>query len=1458
MLRRILWAILGLFLLLLVLVAGLLGYAQTQGGQDRIAALLTAVLSTPEQSFQIEGLRGTVPFDLRLASLRLTDRQGSWLEAEDLRLAIRARDLLQGAVTLREVGAGRVMVHRLPPPGAEEPPAPSGEPFRLPELPELPETLPAVAVERLHVDRLELAQPVLGEPAAFSLEGRAVTGADRRTAELNLALRRIDAPTAAADIKARLDLQGQRLDLNLAASETGGLLARTTDRPGAGDLRLTLSGEGPLSAWRGRLEAEAQGLAQADVDLDLAYAGEKRLGVAGGVVLAPGLLPPELARPLGQRLELALDAHAPSPQQVSVDRLTLRNDLASLTGTAVADLSADTITARLDLEAPDLTPLSELAARPVAGSVRATLTAEGATSQPRLRLALDGRQIAVTPAAMEALSLTADVQFLEPLGRGEPALQATVRGRADALTVDGRDLGPGGRVDLDLAASLPASGRAGIERLELRSPLAVLTAAGGVDRASLAGEGRIDLVVTDLAAVAAVLAPDVSTGEIGGGLGLGATIESAAEGRTIDVTLDGGSHDLRVPDRLLPLIGTTPVLAGELTVRPGESVVTRWLTLAGQAFRLDADPRLGLADQALGGGLRLRVPDLALLEPLAGQPLAGSLDVTATLAGSIPAPAVELEATSRRLSVAGQDFTRLDLAASMAGEAGSPAGTAKLEAERAGAVATLGTRYALAGQKLSLTELVLEAPATRLEGALEVALDGPSASGNMAGQARDLGALQPFTQQALAGAVGLDLRLSTPDGRQGADLEIATDGVTGSFGRLGATRLQAELRDALGALGVDASLAAQDFTAPGVMVDRTTLVAQGPLSALQVRLATAGEQAGRRFDLSAATTVDAASTTKTIRLAELEAGLAGERIELVQPATLQLGPDGSMALDRLLLALASGRLALSGGLDRGSVRANAELDGLDLARLQAFGAPPLAGRADAQASLSGSMQAPEAQTRVEVRGLALDPARPLKPNLQLDARLARGQLAADLAVTGLGDRALTGNVALPMVLALQPFEAAIADDAPLRGRIEGAIDLARLMALAPAEGVQLIGELQVGLGLGGTKAQPAIDGAVTLAGGSLQALSSGIDLVDIALRLEGRGREIVLTSLGAAGRTGGALRASGRAGLLPDGGVRYDAAVDLDRLRVLNNELGTVVLSSDVDASGDLRGARVGGTLTLDGADIAIPDGGGPSVPVIDVQEVNATPGMSSGFPEPAAGPPFDLVLDLRIEAPARLFVRGRGLDSEWGGTLSVRGPATAPEIIGELEFRRGFLDLLEKRFQIRRGVISFVGSQPPLPMIDLEAAASSEEIQVVVRLRGPVADPTLELSSEPVLPQDEILSRLLFGRSVARITPAQGLRLAAAVNTLRGGSALSDMLSSLRRGLGVDTLDFGGETAQESTARAGKYLTDNVFLEIERGVAAGSTKARVQVELTPNLSVNTEVDEQSRSGVGLEYRYDY
>ena len=318
-----------------------------------------------------------------------------------------------------------------------------------------------------------------------------------------------------------------------------------------------------------------------------------------------------------------------------------------------------------------------------------------------------------------------------------------------------------------------------------------------------------------------------------------------------------------------------------------------------------------------------------------------------------------------------------------------------------------------------------------------------------------------------------------------------------------------------------------------------------------------------------------------------------------------------------------------------------------------------------------------------------------------------------------------------------------------------------------------------------------------------------------------------------------------------------DLALNLARARVLDGDYGAAVLSGDASLKGDGDSAQMEARLTVNDADIHIPDrAGGPSIPELDVAVKGAPPPKAPA----ATSAAYPIGLDVRVDAPARLFVRGRGLDSEWGGSVQAKGTLQEPDVRGQLRFRRGFLDLLDRRFAIREGVIAFDGSRPPIPQVSLEAAATAEEVQAVVRLRGPATDPKLELTSEPQLPQDEVLARVLFGRSTDRITPVQGIRLAAAVRELQGGrGGVNGVLDAIRNATGLDTLSVeSGATAGESAASAGKYINDRVYLQVQRGIQPGSGKARVEVELTPNLSVGTSVTEQSQTGVDLQWRYDY
>jgi translocation and assembly module TamB len=259
---------------------------------------------------------------------------------------------------------------------------------------------------------------------------------------------------------------------------------------------------------------------------------------------------------------------------------------------------------------------------------------------------------------------------------------------------------------------------------------------------------------------------------------------------------------------------------------------------------------------------------------------------------------------------------------------------------------------------------------------------------------------------------------------------------------------------------------------------------------------------------------------------------------------------------------------------------------------------------------------------------------------------------------------------------------------------------------------------------------------------------------------------------------------------------------------------------------------------------------------VIEVEEVGGSADAQAGSDGAGAGADLDFGLDLTVELPGQVFVRGRGLDSEWQGRLHAKGTVAEPSVTGRLQVRRGDFELLGHRFDLHTGTIQFTGQTPPNPIIDVQAATRADDITAVVRVEGEARTPEFKLDSEPSMPEDEIVSRLLFRRAAGRLGPVQAVQLAAAVNTLRGGGL--GVLGEARQALGLDMLDVSGEGFQDGSVRAGKYLNDNVFLEVGKGAAAGSEDVRLEVEILPNVSLDASTDAQAQSGIGLKWRFDY
>ena len=112
-----------------------------------------------------------------------------------------------------------------------------------------------------------------------------------------------------------------------------------------------------------------------------------------------------------------------------------------------------------------------------------------------------------------------------------------------------------------------------------------------------------------------------------------------------------------------------------------------------------------------------------------------------------------------------------------------------------------------------------------------------------------------------------------------------------------------------------------------------------------------------------------------------------------------------------------------------------------------------------------------------------------------------------------------------------------------------------------------------------------------------------------------------------------------------------------------------------------------------------------------------------------------------------------------------------------------------------------------------------------------------------------------MFNRSSSGISPFQGLRLAVAIQELRSGG--DGLIGMAGRPWASTRWTFRAAAGADTTASAGKYNSDNVFLEVQQGVTSGSAKAKIEIELTPSISAEMQIGQQG-TGSRLDWTCDY
>ncbi len=394
----------------------------------------------------------------------------------------------------------------------------------------------------------------------------------------------------------------------------------------------------------------------------------------------------------------------------------------------------------------------------------------------------------------------------------------------------------------------------------------------------------------------------------------------------------------------------------------------------------------------------------------------------------------------------------------------------------------------------------------------------------------------------------------------------------------------------------------------------------------------------------------------------------------------------------------------------------------------------------------------------------------------------------------------------------------------------------------------LSGQIASRATLSGTLNDPRLNGRLDLTQGAFRDSITGLRLEGVSLASRFDDNQAVIERFEAADGLKGTVTGNGNLGLRQGSGSTL--RLELTRFRVIDNDIAEArangVLTAVRGADGNIQ---LSGDLNIDQAEISPNLPGSNGVVKMDVVEINRPGGDPVETETRARGPQIGLNLNL---TGREIHVRGRGLNVELTANARVRGTITRPQLTGTANVVRGDYEFAGKRFVFDDSGSVTLSTDPARIRLNLAAVREDPALTATIKVTGTAAQPKIELTSTPSLPQDEILSQVLFGRSASQLSGFEAAQLASAVASLAGGGGF-DVIGNLRELAGLDRLSFGGE-ASSLTVAGGRYITDDVYLEIIGG-GEGGAAVNVEWQVRRNLAVSSKFGGEGDASISVRWR---
>jgi translocation and assembly module TamB len=1395
----------------------------TEADKGVLADLLSRALSSETTSVSIGAVDGVLSSDASISDIVLSDRDGPWLKIDKVRLIWNRLALFSRRLEVDQLTIGHMQFLRRPLP-PETPPADTGRGAILPELPV------KVIVKQFGLQELSLGEPVVGVAARLQIDGKATLGPPSEGLDLSLTSKRLDAP---GEFKAVMTYVPATDKLTLAVNSeepAGGIFAHLVNLPGLPPVKLAFNGAGGLDNFDAKLDFAAGPDVWARGDVVVARQGAGRKLTLDLNSRLEGMAPPIIRAVFAGETTLKGDLFFDDDSTVATPGLHLVSANARLD--VVGGRSADgALGVKIHAGAiPGATQIGKL-------DLNASIT--GPALSPTIEGAFEAGDIHLEQGSLDHVSATFRAAPNGPLTEESTRIAFEGQGAMSGLTLADPALARaiGSEAKLTLRGSASVGGDIAFETLDLTS-LDLDAHYSGL-LAPKKVHGRLEVTARDLSRFA-----PLAGGVLKGEARLTADLDGAPRYGALTATIDAHATHLATAYPMLDRVtGGDLRLTGAARTTPGGGFGFTDLLASGArgSARLNGDFGRDKVDL----NASIDAPQASILDPR----VSGKAQIVATLTGVPDDLNASVKATLSEGRLLDRKTTGLTFEANVSHITGQVEANASASGDIDGHNLKGSAHVAkTADGGWRVDNLALNLASARLAGNV---VFGPDqlANGELSFSATNLDDLSPLVLTKMSGALQAKVSASVADGRQAVAIAASSDRMTVGANRFEGLKIDLNIGDLWGARSVSglARLARAEVAGQTISDIKLTATGRGDSSDLDFTGSVFGFALTAHGRLSGGPPIRFDLTT-------FAAQRAGRKIALARPASMTYGSNG-IDIQNLVLLVDSGRLSLSGHAGS-TLDLRATANALPLAALDLV-SPGLgaSGTADGDATIRGTPGDPSGDWRIRLRQVSLPQTRSnALPPLDIvgSGRLAGGRTSVDATANAGGANSLRVSGSAPL-----------SSDGALDLRIDGRLDAGLANNALSLSGRRMTGALTLAFQLRGTVAKPQAQGSIRLANGEFRDDQTGFRLTGITGILVANGDTIRIDRLSGATPDGGTISATGDVRLDPTAGFPGSIRVTGRHAQVVANNVVAATADLALTLSGKFaEKLNVDGRIAIDSMDITVPERfSSVSAPIPGTKHVNPTPTAAARLAQIAKTnaaargrtPLFDATLNLTISAANRIFVRGRGIYAEVGGNLRVAGSARDPQVRGGFELLRGSLTLVGQRLVFTRGQVRFHGDV--IPDLDLVAETTATDITARIAVTGPATQPTFAITSQPSLPQDEILSRILFQRPSGSLSGFQALELANAVATLSGNV---DALEGLRRTLGVNSLDISTSTTGGALVGATRAINDRISVGVTTGARPQDNGVNVNLDVTRHLRLQAGVDASggSSAGVGAEWEY--